>query len=336
MENERKVIGGGISDSNTSSETQNKYTNEDLKIMQAWSLERKIQVTQTRIIEWYEKWNGQVHVSFSGGKDSTVLLDLVRRIYPNMPAVFVDTGLEYPEIREFVKKHNNVIWLKPEMNFRKVIEKYGYPIISKEISRDVSVAKRCPSGKTAEKFIRGSNYHKKYGDRWLLERWNFLIDAPFNVSNRCCNVMKKQPVHKFDKDTGLKPIVATMACESNLRRHEWFRSGCNAFNIKNPSSKPMSFWTEQDVLEYLKHFNIPYASVYGDILIDDKGRYYTTGCDRTGCVFCGFGCHLEKEPNRFQRLKQTHPKLWNYCMKPWEDGGLGMKEVLEYIGVKIE
>lgn len=120
----------------------NKYTPEDLKMMQSWSLERKIQVTQTRIIEWYQRNNGKVYVSFSGGKDSTVLLDLVRRIYPDVPAVFIDTGLEYPELREFVKTIPNVTWLKPKMNFRKVIEKYGYPVISKEVSKRVHWGKR--------------------------------------------------------------------------------------------------------------------------------------------------------------------------------------------------
>jgi len=127
-----------------------------------------------------------------------------------------------------------------------------------------------------------------------------------------------------------------MACESRLRKKEWLINGCNAFNKDNPTSQPISFWTEQDVLQYIKQFNIPYASVYGDIVTDKNGKLYTTGCDRTGCVFCGFGCHLEKEPNRFQRLKQTHPKLWEYCMKPVSEGGLGMKEVLKYINVKIE
>lgn len=115
-----------------------KYTNEDLRIMQSWSLERKIQVTQTRIMEWYIKNQGKVYVSFSGGKDSTVLLDLVRRIYPDVPAVFIDTGLEYPELREFVKTIDNVIWLKPSMNFRKVIETFGYPIVSKRIAGYIS------------------------------------------------------------------------------------------------------------------------------------------------------------------------------------------------------
>lgn len=80
--------------------------------MQSWSLEHKIQVTQTRIIEWYERNDGKVYISFSGGKDSTVLLDLARRIYPDIPAVFVDTGLEYPEIKEFVKTIPNVEGVK--------------------------------------------------------------------------------------------------------------------------------------------------------------------------------------------------------------------------------
>ena len=98
----------------------------------------------------------------------------------------------------------------------------------------------------------------------------------------------------------------------------------------------MSFWTEADVLEYLYTYNIPYASVYGDIVRTDGGGWSTTGEQRTGCVFCAFGAHLEKAPNRFQRLKITHPKLWSYCMRPWEEHGLGMKTVLDYIGVTTE
>ena len=168
------------------------------------------------------------------------------------------------------------------------------------------------------------------------EKWKFVLDAPFQVGSQCCNVMKKNPARDFNKETGLKPITGMMACESVKRKNAWLKTGCNAFDKKDPQSQPIAFWTEQDVLEYIKRFNLPYASVYGEILQDKNGKYYTTDCDRTGCVFCGFGCHIEKEPNRFQRMKQTHPKLWEYCMKPWKDGGLGMKEVLEYINVKIE
>lgn len=115
----------------------NAYTRQDLSVMQAWPLDRKIRVTQAKIIEWYHHYGGKVAVSFSGGKDSTVLLDLARRAFPDIPAVFVDTGLEYPEIREFVKTVPNVTWLRPEMPFSKVISEYGYPVVSKDVARRV-------------------------------------------------------------------------------------------------------------------------------------------------------------------------------------------------------
>lgn len=129
-----------------------------------------VQVTQTRIIEWYQKNNGKVYVSFSGGKDSTVLLDLARRIYPDIPAVFIDTGLEYPELREFVKTIPNVTWLKPEMNFRKVIKTYGYPLISKEVSQKIYTAHRCPTSVCASRFEPNSEHTKKYGNRYSMAK----------------------------------------------------------------------------------------------------------------------------------------------------------------------
>lgn len=120
----------------------NKHTTSDLSQMQSLPLSAKIQMTRQRIRGWVNEFGTDgVYVSFSGGKDSTVLLDLVRKDYPEVPAVFVDTGLEYPEIRDFVKTFDNVVWLKPEMNFRKVIETYGYPFISKEISQAIYEAR---------------------------------------------------------------------------------------------------------------------------------------------------------------------------------------------------
>lgn len=312
---------------------ENKYTTADLHTMQAWSLERKIQVTQTRIIEWYIKHQGQVYVSFSGGKDSTVLLDLARKIYPDIPAVFVDTGLEYPEIREFVKTVENVTWLRPEMNFKRVIETYGYPIISKEVSDAVSLAKRGYSYGIHK--LKGENTDgSKNPFRTQYKKYAWLVDSPFKIGDECCSVMKKKPAEKYEKQTGRKPILATMCCESAMRRTSWLRTGCNAFNRVRPKSQPMSFWTEQDVLEYIKRFDIPYSPIYGDIVQDEKGKWRTTGAARTGCMFCMFGAHLEKNPNRFQKMKVTHPKQYDFCMKSVSEGGLGLAEVLDYIGVE--
>ena len=110
---------------------ENKHTLSDLYQMQSLSLDSKISMTRRRIQGWIDEFGEDgVYVSFSGGKDSTVLLHLVRQDYPNIKAVFIDTGLEYPEIRQFVRTFSNVDILIPKMNFRQVIEKYGYPFIS--------------------------------------------------------------------------------------------------------------------------------------------------------------------------------------------------------------
>ena len=110
--------------------------NQELIMLQALPLDLKVAKTKLRIREWIDYYGEEnVYVSFSGGKDSTVLLDLVRSEYPNIEAVFVDTGLEYPELKEFVNSFDNVTIIRPKMSFKQVIEKYGYPIISKEQSR---------------------------------------------------------------------------------------------------------------------------------------------------------------------------------------------------------
>ena len=143
--------------------------------------------------------------------------------------------------------------------------------------------------------------------------------------------MKKGPSHKYYKDTGRVPIIGTMAEESKLRESQYLRQGCNGFNNKIPTSTPIAFWTEQDILKYLKEFEVPYCSAYGEIKVNEDGKYYTTGCQRTGCMFCGYGCHLEEEPNRFQKLKVTHNKQYDYIINK-----LGMGEVLDFIGVNYE
>ena len=308
-----------------------------LQQLQGLPLEVKIRKTQERIKEWYEYYDGQVYVSFSGGKDSTVLLHIVRKMYPDVEAVFVDTGLEYPEIREFVKGFDNVTWLRPKMNFKEVIEKYGYPIISKEQSQFIFEA-RHSTEHTKNLRINGN----KWGRGKITDNHIYLLDAPFEISNKCCNIMKKSPAKVYEHKVNKTPIIATMTDESQLRKQKWLRTGCNAFgDKKNRSiSTPISFWTEQDIFQYFQLHNLPMASCYGEIIEGDQlegqtvldgcmSNLTTSKCKRTGCMFCMFGVHLEKEPNRFQMMKETHPKQYDYCINK-----LGLGEVLDYIGVK--
>lgn len=326
----------------------NKHTPYDLKQMQALPLKAKIIMTQQRIRQWYEHWEGQVYVSFSGGKDSTVLKHIVDGMYDDVPSLFINTGLEYPEIQKFAMSQENVVTVRPEMRFDEVIKKYGYPIVSKEVAQTVCEAKKnAQTGKYTYRIkkLNGELLDKngKYSS-YNIPKWKFLLDAPYDISNKCCDVMKKRPAKTYEKKTGRKAIIGTLASESTLRKTQWVKYGCNAFESKRPTSQPLSFWTEQDILHYIKQFDVPYCSVYGDIMpVDEETLLKTTGCNRTGCIFCMFGCHLEKEPNRFQRLKETHPRQYEYCISGGEyvDGkwqpskeGLGLGKVLDYIGVK--
>lgn len=296
-------------------------TKDELRILQKLPLETKVLKTQQRIHEWIRYYGEKnVFVSFSGGKDSTVLLHIVRSLYPEVPGVFVDTGLEFPEIRDFVKKIPNIRILHPDKNYMDVLKDYGYPVISKTVSHNISILSRNPHGKVATNLFNP----QKTGP-FAMAKWRPLLDLDFQISDKCCDIMKKKPIHDYCKKTNSMPITGQLACESKMRETKWLKNGCNAFDAKNPISNPLSFWTEQDILRYillhekdmmeLGEISTPIASVYGDVAFDvSKYKYKTTGLCRTGCIFCPFGVHLEKGVTRFQSLKQTHPILYNYCI----------------------
>ena len=318
-----------------SKERENKHTIGDLKQMQSLPLSAKVRMTEYRIRQWYEEFGGDVYVSFSGGKDSTVLLHITRRLYPEVEAVFVNTGLEYPSVRKFALSHENVTEIRPTINFREVVSRYGYPVISKEISGKVDEARKKPDGYAAKVFA-GS----KAGTKWDISKYAYLLDAPFKIHSYCCNAMKKNPCKKFEKETGKTPIVGTFAEESKVRTTQWLIHGCNAFEKKRPISNPMSFWTENDVLTYIHENDLQIAEAYGEIVIENKKeitgqetlfdlfndyrgcKFCTTGCKRTGCVFCLFG--ITQDKNRIFNLQKVEPELADYVLRGGEFSKEGM------------
>lgn len=283
---------------------------QNLPILRDLPTAVKIRWAKEKIHEWYETYNGAVYVSFSGGKDSTILLHLVRQLYPEVPAVFVDTGLEYPEVRAFVKTIDNVVWIKPKKTFQQVIQEYGYPVVSKETAQKIAEVRATHSEKLLA--IRLGDTRQA-----IPKRWRFLIDAPFKISHKCCHWLKKEPLNRYARDSKRMGITGEMASDSSARLQKYFRHGCNAFASSPPLSRPLSIWGESDV----------FACVRAGLKIS---TIYTMGYDRTGCAFCGFGCHMNN-PNKFQVMKQTHPKLHEYCMSQ-----LGMREVFNFMEVPCE
>jgi hypothetical protein len=218
----------------------------------------------------------------------------------------------------------NVEIVRPKMNFKQVIEKYGYPVISKEQAHGIHEVLTTKSEKQRNYRLYGDG-RRTMGK--ISEKWKTLLHAPFKVSAKCCDVIKKAPLKYYERQSGQHPMIGSMADEGRRRKTNYMAHGCNAFESHRPMSMPLGFWLEQDVLRYLKDFEIPFCSVYGDI-IELDGRLRTTGAERTGCMFCMFGVHLDGAENRFMRMQRTHPALWKYCIYD-----LGLKDVLNYIGV---
>lgn len=279
---------------------------------------QKIEIAQNNIIEWYEYWEGNVYVAFSGGKDSTCMLHLVRSIYPDVKAVFFNTGLEYPEIVQFVKTIENVQTVHPKKPFHKVINQFGYPVISKVVARRIHEVRGMRQNWTTLKNLNYflTKFYSVGGN--VSKKWQYLLCAPFKISNKCCDFLKKEPVITWQKsfENMPQPFIGIMASDSRNRRMSHIKFGCNAFKKSMPESRPIMSWDEQDVWHYIKSNNIKYSKIYD------------MGYRNTGCMFCLFGIHLDGRPNRIERMAQTHPKQYKYLMKK-----LNFGDILDYLNV---
>lgn len=345
---------------------------DELKLLQALPLENKIPKSMARIREAVDRYGiDGLYQSHSGGKDSCVLEHLIARVVGEnrIEKVFSNTGLEYPEIQTFMREKGATI-IRPKKQFAEVISEYGYPFISKEVAERVENARKCIGGGTRPISNIIINSQDKYptrtkqilgiggffSERYDFSNWKDLLTLDFKISPYCCHIFKKRVLYDFEKKTGKIPFLGTMAEESQLRTTAWLKTGCNAFEGKKQKSTPIAFWTNQDILQYIKIYNIKIPTVYGDIVYTDGVNMYedcffndcqlcTTGCSRTGCIFCGFGAHRERFDKggdgltRFERLKITHRKQYDYCMgggaydtdgfwKPTKDG-LGMAHCID-------
>lgn len=264
-------------------------TLSDLRARQAWPLNQKIDHSVGAIeafVTYCKEHDRTPYVSFSGGLNSTVLLDLARRfVDPNMKGVFCSTGNEHPEIVRFVRHTENIEIIRPAMTPREVIAKYGFPLVSKAQARIIRQIRTTQSEKLRNYRLYGDG-KRKMGV--ISNKWRYLLTEPYTTSEECCEVLKKRPFHKYNRENNACAMVGTTASESKLREQRYImQGGCNAFS-NDPSkthSVPLSIWTSADCWAYLQKFAIPYCPIYD-----------VPGIDRTGCVFCGFGAHIGGGP----------------------------------------
>lgn len=311
---------------------------ETLEQKQNWTLKQKMFHFFEVLDVFYHKTEGKVYLACSGGKDSEVMRYYADKWckmmgYPLIPIVFNNTTNEYQEILEFVKeKGDRVTWLRPKITFAQSLLKNGYPLISKEQSQFISEAKNTKSPKLRDIRLNGAKRISKsnareYVSGKISEKWRYMVYEDIEVTDRCCEVLKKAPVRKYEKETGLSPIIGVMAEESSLRKQQYNKSGCNTFGKRN-ICKPLSIFTEKDIWDLIELDGIDICSVYFDQIIDGV---LVKGEERTGCAYCGFGMQYEEQgQTKFDRLHKREPKRYFSIMDK-----LGYRKALEKINIHL-
>nr|WP_315245119.1 hypothetical protein [uncultured Flavobacterium sp.] len=327
-----------------------KVSREELQKRQALPLIDKIRWCCEVYLDYVEVYGVEnVYHAYSGGKDSDVMRDIIQKLhegkwndllYPmhrflytllvegKQPPenVFCNTGLEFPEIVAHVRnRYPNTVFLKPKIGFTRFITTIGVAVGSKKIAMQIRRLKiyiENPSDKneaTRNLYLTGIKRDGTKGNSKVPDKWLKLLEAPFNVTDQCCDNFKKDPFHKYEKETRKKPIVGTTAEESDQRTVSYMKTGCISWDKGREQLRPISIFTRKDIWEYSEKYQLQFCEVYYDRekdieQIDGKIKtVFIAAEDQTGCTFCLFGLHLEPKdkPNRIQRIALSHPKYYD-------------------------
>ena len=339
-------------------EAISKYNYGDLLQFMSLPLEAK-ERKAIRLIQEFADYFGEdmLYISFSGGKDSIVVNHLVERALGRgtVSRVYCDTWLEFPSLRRFVYDNYDVIVIKPDMSERDIVMKYGWCFPSKEVSACIYEYNK--NGRDwADKKLSGLKADGTYSEyRQMFKKFRPVAEKAKErniiISPYCCDKQKEEPARRYEAQTGKHPILGLRAAESQRRRNGWYKAGCNAYDtrtvrdkttgelkeIKNdfPQSKPISIFTDQDVLQYILKYSLTIPEPYGQICnrdfpigqmnifgeVEPCCNLYCTGEQRTGCCFCPIGCHLDNFA-KFKRLRKAFPKLYDYCMEELNEKAL--------------
>ena len=264
-------------------------------------MEQKIIWTQNRVKDFYDALDGNVYLSFSGGKDSQVLAEIIKEMpepYKSIELVFFNTHNENPSVFEIVRQYGATIVDSP-MRPRQVIEEYGYPLFNKDVANVIDDIQRNvpytndPLAKRREQIDK------------IKEKYRDFIKSPLRISDKCCDVLKKRPSSQLSRQTGKKPIIGTLATESRNRMITYLNNGCNTFSKGNTKSTPMSIWKKSEILDFIVSRNIRIAECYGAEIVNGECRL--VGVKQTGCMFCGFGKGMGFA---YKILKSRHPEYY--------------------------
>lgn len=265
----------------------------------------------------------KIVLSFSGGKDSTILLYLIKELgwIDKIHIVFSNTGMEFDAIYEFINQLKqegiNIEEVKPKTALPLIYLKYGIPIHSKYTSEMLyrlqyhnfdfindtfkeydELIKKYPHCKSALTWLCGTNI-KLNCPHWLKKQLKYLT---FKVSNKCCDLLKKKPFQQVVKK--YKPqlmILGIRKAEGGIRTVAY--KGCIHQTKTYTKFFPLFHWSDEEVWEIIKEHNIPISKAYTEY-----------GSIRTGCVGCPFAKDYKKE---LEILKEYEPNKYNYSVSTY-------------------
>lgn len=259
------------------------------------------------INEMYDLEN-KSYISFSGGKDSVATSLLIDMALPKnkIPRVFIDTGIEYNEVREYVKWYQNkepkTIIIKPQVNVKAMLEEYGYPFKSKQHSHNVAIYQRNGMTKTNINYL-GKGYKVTFLCPKMLH-YQFTPEFKIKLSDKCCYKMKKEVARKYEKESGRSICITGIRMAEGGYRN--YQTACTIFEDENLKMfHPLKPCTDDFINYVFQLTNFPMCSLYKEPF----------NFKRTGCRGCPFNIELAEE---LETLLKISPKQAKAAYKIWK------------------
>lgn len=267
----------------------------------------RLEVIKTTIAKYGED---NFYLSFSGGKDSTLLHHLLDEALPNnrIPRVYIDTGIEYLAIREFVmnlaKNDDRFVIVKPSVPIKKMLDTDGYPFKSKQHSHNLMVYQHSGIGLSVKRYLGIIESNTKFRcPKSLL--YQFSNDFKIKIGDKCCLNLKKKPAHRYEKESGRNIAITGMRRAEGGERASL--KGCIITDSKGKATKFHPLLVVSDEWEewYLKERGIKLCPLY----------YPPFNFKRTGCKGCPYSLDLQ---DQLSTMSLYLPKEREQCEFIWK------------------
>jgi len=283
------------------------YSFAQLDEWQAAPLDQKIAWARKTIERALESLENPA-LAFSAGKDSTVLLHLLRQYKPDIITIYGNTSIEFPECVKFARWLRdewdlNYYEAKPEVTFWWIVEEYGWPLLGKSFG----------VGGVAHKSSREKFFDDLAARGELTGQYAIQAEVP--ISSACCTFLKERPSQKLQKELNVDGVfLGIMAAESRQRMFNFLEYGewYYAKSQKMWKCHPLAIWTDEDIWAYIRRHDVPYAALY-DMGYQDEATGEWIHHKRNGCMFCGMDLRFPN--NHLAIMRRTHPKAWNTLMR---------------------